>query len=715
MPILDWFGLQKKEAKIPIVSKFQAMINRTPKNRSSLSDPADYNTGWIFASIRAIAEGVAGINLILVRTDKAGNREIIVDHPAITSLRSVNDFFTFHQLMERLQANLEFRGNEYWYIQPSKDKMFEIYPLVSQFVQPMMDQSNYVKGYAYKLDNSTINLNPDQVIHFKNFNPKSDLVGASTLSAALDSADTDRGARDYNRSFFENSGRPDVILEYPQELNPEEIAKLKQAWTEEFAGVQNGYKTAVASDGLKITTLNAGSHADMEFIEQRRFSRDEILAIFRVPKIVVGIMEDVNRASAEAAIFAFMEFTICPKMRRIVDTLNEFYLPLFGDSTLRFEFTNKPPEDKQMQTTYFQTGISNGWLSPNDVRRAVGLPELKDGESVFLPYNLAPFSQPAEQAKQVGKPSTKGISYEVDDIADAVVKMNIDAEFETKGSQKNKAQITRQMVYERQFKSAIGKLFTEQKARCKEALAKELNTKGMRKRALKAQMLRLLDKNKEVGATIDLMTPLMGDLIKKEGQAALDYLGLKDDYADSNPDLQKFIEDSTSHMAETMTDTTIQDISDSILEGLDAGEAIDGLTARIEDATAFDDARAEMIARTETTRAGAQAELDAWDSTGLVTKIIWYTGQDERVCEECDMLHGTEVDMGEDFISSIDLMEGGEDDYWGDGINSPPRHPQCRCTLLPVVDESKHYIPRKKRTPAEPTDEEKMKAYLSTK
>ena len=684
----------QKEATIPLFSKLATMMSRSFSFVQG-KDPTEYYNGWIFACVRAIAEEVSQIDLRLYRYDSKGNKELVTEHAAIDSIRTVNDYFTKHELFERLQSNLELDGNEYWFVQPAKVKgLFELYPLIPKYISPVLSVHNYVASYSYIVDGVAMNLNSSQVIHFRNFNPKSDVLGKSTLSAVKDAADTDDGAKAFNKAYFKNNALPSVVLEYPQALTPDQIQVLKTSWQEEYAGAQNGYKTAVASDGLKVTTLET-SHSDMEFIEQRRFSRDEILAIFRVPKIIVGIMEDVNRASAEAAMYAFMQWTILPKMRRIVDTLNEFYLPLFGDKTLRFEFANKAPEDRDQLVNFFNAGINNGYLSPNDVRRMLGLPELVDGEKLYLPYSLMEYSSPLAKSIAVSGGDTvqKAVEKATKSIVDifAKKKKEIDLDkqkevFEKRGEAKSRAEQRRRIGQEKLYAKTAKELFDDQKERAIDGLKEYLDQKSW-KANLKAKSIPLLDKDAELKITIDLFSPIVALVYKEEGQAGLEQLGLDEEFDIDTPDIKAKIKKNTALLSESMTNTTIETLNKDIIEGLEAGEAIAGLTARISESTGFDKARSEAIARTETVRSGAQAEVAAWEESGVVASLVWWTAQDERVDDECAELHGNEVDIGESFISPGELQDLGEDDYTGVGIDTPPRHPNCRCTIIPMLKE----------------------------
>lgn len=111
-------------------------------------------------------------------------------------------------------------------------------------------------------------------------------------------------------------------------------------------------------------------------------------------------------------------------------------------------------------------------------------------------------------------------------------------------------------------------------------------------------------------------------------------------------------------------DTTIKGISDfttetlarTLAEGMDAGESVADLTARVS-AALGDDSRAEMIARTETMRASNVALRDSFRENGMGGRQ-WLAASDAD--EDCSDYDGTVV---------------GIDDEFDDG--DPPLHPNC--------------------------------------
>jgi RNA:NAD 2'-phosphotransferase (TPT1/KptA family) len=83
-----------------------------------------------------------------------------------------------------------------------------------------------------------------------------------------------------------------------------------------------------------------------------------------------------------------------------------------------------------------------------------------------------------------------------------------------------------------------------------------------------------------------------------------------------------------------------------------------------------DEARASLIARTESMTAVNEGQRDAWDQAlekGLLTednRVVWIATSD--ACPECEELDGEERTL--------------DGEYPGDGGDGPPLHPNCRCT-----------------------------------
>lgn len=107
-------------------------------------------------------------------------------------------------------------------------------------------------------------------------------------------------------------------------------------------------------------------------------------------------------------------------------------------------------------------------------------------------------------------------------------------------------------------------------------------------------------------------------------------------------------------------------------EAIDQGWSNDRLAKEIKGAFAFSDARAEMIARTETAFADVAGNMVAYEESGIVQKKVWVLAQ-ERFCDECE----SNANQGPIALRSA----------FASGAYAPPAHPNCRCDVLPITQE----------------------------
>ena len=162
-----------------------------------------------------------------------------------------------------------------------------------------------------------------------------------------------------------------------------------------------------------------------------------------------------------------------------------------------------------------------------------------------------------------------------------------------------------------------------------------------------------------------------------------------------DPDVLDALEREMFKFAHRINQTTVADLLAALMEGMENGETIPQLADRISDISDewVEGWRSEMIARTETARAFTAGHIEAWRSTGVVSRKVWVAAGD--ACPFCQQMDGTVVELGENFLEKGDEQDvpwkGQEivmrQDY--SAVGGPPLHPNCRCVLVAELDEEK--------------------------
>lgn len=677
------------------------------------------NKNWVYVCTNAIAKTISGIELKLRKYNTSGDDEEIVDSPVLALLAKPNRFQTGKDFMYMIASQLELVGNAYILKNDVKNPT-ELMPLNPSLVTIKYDKKNpAVVSYMFRNGAGKATEYPaEMIIHLKQSNPNNVFKGKGTLESIADWIDIDSEATEFNRLFFQNGSSPSGVLK--TDATDQKALKLaKEGFEMRYGGVANAHKTAVLPKGADYTALS--NPRDMQFAESDIRFRDKILSGFGVPKSVVGIVEDVNRANAEASLYAFMMFTIDPKMKQIVAYLDEMLLPAFGLTGYYFTYDNIIPDNEDLKLRKYQTGLAGqSYMTINEVRADEGLAPIENGDYVYGGFATIPIGKP--QDNQVdGKAKEKKFNFKfsqehkkadvTESIFSKVAKIVASKTVDAIKEQKHKEFITRTTPYENKFIKAVKQVDEAMKKMALENLdeVKALGTWASRKA--------LLDANKVEALFVNLTINVLQDLNKEEGQAQMEALEIITPFNPVTENIQKRIKDTLKMTSQSYTDTTLKLLNSTLDEGVSNGESLDELTGRVADVFQLtDEYRAEQVARTTVFATANASAREAYSQSGVVKSVIWHTAEDELTCEFCEPLNGKTVGVEESFFKegqTISGSSGGRLVVSPFNHEDPPIHPNCRCfTLAGDIEVGKDY---NKKAEEESDDETKMLEELITK
>lgn len=668
------------------------------------------NTGWVYACVRAIAEAVAHIPFKLYEIDSEGNREEIFDHELLDMLNAANPYMTGFELKYMTAAHMQLAGNSYWLLDGVKNDSSQpiaIYPLNPKFIKVLSAPApEFVTGYEYKVGNTTKIYKPYEVLHLRIPDPNDPYEGIGTVQAIDQWIEADNYATEVNKKFFENGARLSGLITSENEITTEQVEYLRKSFESIYKGVENAYKVGALPYGLKYEELGQ-TPKDMDFANLATEMRDRILAGFRVPKTILGVAEsETNRATAETANYVFAARTVKPAMQLIVEYLNEFLVPRYGEN-LELSFEDPVPENRTERIQEMQAALGQqAAISVNEAREAYfGLAPITDGDAVRGNFSLQPIGIPE---KSMNRPTSKSKVFKpryiksakkrkeiVADLASKATEILKNIEIKTEEVKKKditqlsheeygliyKAFNARATRYENAEREAIKKINDGQK---KEVIGNLPNL--IKSKINKADTLELFNKDAWVMATVNASLPIMSDLYKTESAEAYKLIGLTP--AETlTPEVLKALKHSMELMSESYHSTTIDLLTEKIKQALSSGLSIDQLKDLVSQVYEFsDEVRAQAVARTETFRIGNDATRQSWKDSGVVRSVKWYTAEDEEVCEYCGPMDGTVVAVEENFFDKGDSVggsDGGNLDLSYSNVENPPLHVNCRCYIRP--------------------------------
>lgn len=143
-------------------------------------------------------------------------------------------------------------------------------------------------------------------------------------------------------------------------------------------------------------------------------------------------------------------------------------------------------------------------------------------------------------------------------------------------------------------------------------------------------------------------------------------------------------------MARSVSDSLAERVSNIIRIGIEETATGTDVIGLLEEA-GFDENRAQTIARTESARAYTDGQNAAWEASGVVKGKTWLVSP--YACEFCEaaakQFGEKSVGVKDAFYERGATITGASGATMAldfDDTSGPPLHPNCRCSLLPVID-----------------------------
>lgn len=242
----------------------------------------------------------------------------------------------------------------------------------------------------------------NEVIQFKVEDPDSDIYGLSILESLQRTVATDLHAMRFNEKFFENSASSGLILSM-KGATKEEIERNREWLDQNYVGPENAHRPMLLEGEIGVNS-SIKSPKDMQFIEGRKFNRQEILSVLDIDPSKLGINEDSNRSVSKEADNTFRSETIRPLQSIVEEEIsNTLILTAFGFSDILFEQEESSMRDKLALLEQFDQGERMGVFSVNDILKELGRPTVAGGDvhSIQTAAGLIPLEMVDEVAARL--------------------------------------------------------------------------------------------------------------------------------------------------------------------------------------------------------------------------------------------------------------------------------------------------------------------------
>lgn len=362
-------------------------IDPTPID--SKREAAETYAGWVFAASTFIAEEMRALEWSVKRQTSIRRDEWETDprHPLNEILDAPNGSDSWGDFIERTTASFNVAGEAYWHIIRPNRRAEGLQTILPHWVdEPTFGRDGAQVGWRVSIPGYAPRELPiEDVIRIYRPHPLNPWMAASAVEAAAVSHYFDLYQRAYGMTLFRNDGGiPAGLLTTDQQLTPDQATSLREQWRQNYS--QSRGEIAVLGEGTTYQPM-AVPMKDLRFLETGEFTRDQILALFRVPSSVLGLSQDANRASSDAHLYSFQRHVLKPLSMRIEDAVNRRVLPAFATDNRRYwwGFESVVQKDRTAIRVEAKDSLESGAITINEYRQRLDMDTVPTGDVYLLP------------------------------------------------------------------------------------------------------------------------------------------------------------------------------------------------------------------------------------------------------------------------------------------------------------------------------------------
>ena len=388
------FGIKQTENRDLTFSDIWKRGMNVTDAKTAAGEVVDYNSALalssVFAATRLLSDTISTLPLdVFFRRQGTEN----VFRPLPEWIQSMNPTLRNNEVLGQVMMSLLLDGNAYLAtLRDNTGNILEVTPLDPTDITPKLRDEEGRKTMVFHSEKVPgEEFSSRDITHFRGLMKPGEIVGVSPIRAAREMIGLGLGAQKYGAAFFGNGGLPGSMIEVPGQLSEEGVHALKQAWNDVHRGAGNSHRLAVLTEGAKFSKVSLNPE-DSQFLETKMASVGDVARLYGIPP---HLLADASGSTSWGSGLheqnvAFSMYSLRPHITRLEAGITSM-LRSQGISVAyaKFDLATLSRGTNERWDSY-QSGIMNGIYSINEVRALEGLPPIEDGDTHYVPLNLAP-------------------------------------------------------------------------------------------------------------------------------------------------------------------------------------------------------------------------------------------------------------------------------------------------------------------------------------
>ena len=349
----------------------------TTNSGTTVTQDDSLKIGTVYACVRLIADTISTLPVdAYIRQEgvrlQYRPRPAWLDQPDLGVTKEDH----FQQVVVSLLLN----GNSFTrIIRDEEGEVLALSVLNPQYTEVRRDKS----GRIFYVHNERDRIEDVDMIHIKDLTLPGEMRGKSRIDLVKENLGLARALEEFAARFFGQGSTTTGIIQFPGNLTREQAKNLVEAFEEGHKGLRRSHRPGILFGGATFEKTGVNPN-ESQFIESRQFAVEEIARIFRVPPSMIGVTTPgaMSYASVEANNLSFLVHSLTPILAKVE---SEYSVLLAGRAFIRFSTAGLLRGDIAARNASYQSGLNNGYLSVNDVRRFEDMSPIEGGDAYRVP------------------------------------------------------------------------------------------------------------------------------------------------------------------------------------------------------------------------------------------------------------------------------------------------------------------------------------------
>lgn len=321
--------------------------------------------------------------------------EVVESHPLLDLLERPNSVQRKWDFLYLSAVNMLLTGECYWVASGGEDDNEELWCVPTHWIRPRHDNGLFT-GFTLSIDSMVrVELSSEQVARTYMPSPYDVRQAMSPLQAIIQSVQVDDSIVTSQKQLFDRGIFPNLVVTVGRNIGPDGkrtdtrpaltmpqrsqmIRAIRQIWSQSV----NAGDPAIIDGFIESIHKITNSPQEMDWLQSSELVRKRIMQAFGLNPIIVGELENANRASAVVAEQSVCANVVNPLVAAFSETAQEFFSQRYPESEkLVVWLEPAEPVDPDLELARWTAARQVGDVTPNEFRAEIlGLPPLEEDE-----------------------------------------------------------------------------------------------------------------------------------------------------------------------------------------------------------------------------------------------------------------------------------------------------------------------------------------------